>query len=76
MTQIDSIARWGYNIEELDELDSWGEVWKECKDKGIVWGGRSRGGRGVRVNTGQTRDISVEGVELRFSGKVLLESSR
>lgn len=41
-----------------------------------VWGGRSRGGRGVRVTTGATPNISVDGVSLQFAGKSLLSNAR
>ena len=70
---ISDIAKWGYNINELEESEDWASAWNECKTKGQSWGGRAHGGRGVRVNNGKVRDISVEGVTMEFSGKVLLE---
>eukprot|EP01038_Epipyxis_sp_PR26KG_P005070 gene5070-7075_t len=69
------IARWGYNIEQLDELDDWSSEWSACKLNGGVWGGRRRGGRGIRTTNGRIPDISVEGVTLEFVGNRLLQNS-
>ena len=73
VANVEAIARWGHNIDELEEHDSWATEWADCKAAGEVWGGRSRGGRGVRVNRGILRDIHVEGLTMEFSGQVLLE---
>ena len=69
------MARWGYNIDELDSLDAWSSEWDIIKQSGGIWGGRSRGGRGVRMTTGLTNSITVDGVSLQFSNKTLLQSA-
>jgi hypothetical protein len=78
--QVDSknkdLARWGYNIDELDSLDAWSTEWELVKQAGGIWGGRARGGRGIRNTTGLTPNITVEGVSLQFSGKTLLNLAR
>jgi hypothetical protein len=76
MSMVESTARWGHNPDQLDELDAWDSEWKKCKEDGESWGGRSRGGRGVRINTGFSKDIHVEGVSLQFFGKSLLQSAK
>ena len=73
---VQDVARWGMNLSETEETDSWATEWEECVRSGGVWGGRSRGGRGVRNTTGATKDISVDGVSLEFCGKTLIEHSR
>lgn len=69
-------ARWGLNLEDTVEQDDWSSAWQEVLDGKGVWGGRTRGGRGVQRITGFTRDISVEGITLSFSGKELLQRTR
>lgn len=69
-------ARWGIGLNELDDTDAWATEWADCVRKGNgIWGGRSRGGRGVRGG-GSGLDVSVDGVTLAFCGKPLLNSSR
>lgn len=69
-------ARWGLNLEDTVEQDDWSSAWQEVLEGKGVWGGRTRGGRGVQRITGFTRDISVEGITLSFSGKELLQRTR
>ncbi len=68
----EDVARWGFNIENTEELEDWASEWQEVLNGNGVWGGRTRGGRGVQRITGRTKDISVEGVTLAFCGKELL----
>lgn len=42
-------------------MDDWGSAWQDAKDKGESWGGRGKGGRGVKRNTWQPKDVYVEG---------------
>lgn len=51
-------------------------AWKECVAKGEVWGGRAKGGRGIRLNGGFTTDVSVDGVEITFAGNELLTNAK
>lgn len=69
-------ARWGMNLEDTVEHDDWSSAWQEVLEGKGVWGGRTRGGRGVQRITGLTKDISVEGITLSFSGKELLQRTR
>lgn len=55
--------------DELDAVDDWSSAWAECRDKGLKWGGRGRGGRGVQRNTWQPKDVWIEGVTLAYLGK-------
>lgn len=48
-------------VDELAEMDDWGSAWQDAKDKGESWGGRGKGGRGIKRNTWQPKDIFVEG---------------
>ena len=75
LSNVHDVARWGHGLEAMGSFDAWTEEWEDCKAKGEVWGGRSRGGRGVRVNKGRTRDIHVEGVTMQFAGNILLDAS-
>ena len=45
------------------------------KSEGGVWGGRKRGGRGIRITTGMIPDIVVQDVTVQFCGKTLLSSA-
>eukprot|EP00903_Cladosiphon_okamuranus_P015062 g13935.t1 len=60
-------------IDELADMDDWGSAWQDAKDKGESWGGRGKGGRGVKRNTWQPKDVYVEGVTLAYQGTELLE---
>lgn len=42
-------------------MDDWGSAWKEAQERGEMWGGRGKGGRGIQRNTWQPKDIYVEG---------------
>lgn len=72
---VRDIARWGHDIDSIGDYDAWTQEWEDCKAKGETWGGRSRGGRGVRVSKGRTRDIHVSGVTMQFAGHVLLDET-
>lgn len=74
--QSADIARWGMNLQDTIDNDDWSSAWQEVLEGKGVWGGRTRGGRGVQRITGYTKDISVEGVTLSFSGKELLQRTR
>ena len=41
-----------------------------------IWGGRRRGGRGIRLNTGVTPDVIVDNVTLQFSNRTLLSGAK
>lgn len=51
-------------VAELADMDDWGSAWQDAKDKGESWGGRGKGGRGVKRNTWQPKDVYVEGKEV------------
>jgi ABC-type molybdenum transport system ATPase subunit/photorepair protein PhrA len=76
------IARWGVDIGQLDELDDWSSEWEMCKKTGAIWGGRKRGGRGIRVQHASSEaalkhlDVAVDGVTLEYLGNVLLQRSQ
>jgi hypothetical protein len=72
----ENVARWGFNLENTEEVDDWSSQWKECLEGRAIWGGRTLGGRGVQKITGLTKDISVEGITLAFCGKELLQRTR
>eukprot|EP00981_Chlorochromonas_danica_P002656 scaffold521_cov177-Ochromonas_danica.AAC.10 len=72
-TSKESIARWGFDLQSTEENDDWTTAWQEVLEGKGVWGGRTRGGRGVQRITGLTQDISVEGVTLAFCGRELLQ---
>lgn len=69
----EQIARWGFDLKSTEELEDWGSAWQEVLEGKGVWGGRTRGGRGVQKITGRTNDISVEGITLAFCGRELLQ---
>ena len=64
------------NMKESEERDDFSSAWAECKELNILWGGRARGGRGIRRTAGFTKDVSVEAVSLSFEGKELLSDAR
>ena len=33
-TNLQVVARWGHNVEELDELDDWSSEWELVKSSG------------------------------------------
>ena len=51
-------------MAELADMDDWGSAWQDAKDKGESWGGRGKGGRGVKRNTWQPKDVYVEGKQV------------
>lgn len=57
--EVDSSTLQG--VDELADMDDWGSAWKEARERGEVWGGRGKGGRGIQRNTWQPKDIYVEG---------------
>lgn len=67
------VARWGLDLKSTEDLDDWSSAWQEVLDGKTIWGGRTRGGRGVQRITGLTQDISVEGITLAFCGRELLQ---
>jgi hypothetical protein len=69
----ENIARWGLNLESTEDMDDWSSEWQEVLDGKCIWGGRTKGGRGVQRIKGYTKDISVEGITLAFCGKELLQ---
>ena len=66
------ISRWGYNPDQIEELDDWASEWANVRKEGGIWGGRKRGGRGIRITTGMIPDIVVQDVTMQFCGKTLL----
>jgi hypothetical protein len=70
------IARWGFNLDNSIELEDWATEWQQVLNGNGVWGGRTRGGRGVQKITGRTKDISVEGITIAFCGKELLQRTQ
>ncbi len=68
-------ARWGHDIKSLEELDDLSSEWTKVKEAGELWGGRIRGGRGVKCFV-NTDFVSIDAVSLGFPGKELLINSR
>lgn len=67
-------ARWGSNLAALEEMDDLTSEWLLVKEKGELWGGRKRGGRGIKCFV-NTDFVSLEAVTLGFPGKELLVNS-
>jgi len=63
--------------QQLNDIDDFSSAWQECKESGLRWGGRGRGGRGIgrqyMGNSTALRDICVDGVTLAYDGKELLQ---
>jgi len=60
--------------EELDD-DDYSSAWLECLRKGIPWGGRGAGGRGIQRVTGETKDIKIPNVSMSRGHNALLEDA-
>jgi len=78
-TAVDTINH-GANYDQLqstdgDDLDDFTAEWERVKASGEHWGGRNRGGRGIKRSTGNERDIVVEGLTMAYDGEVLLKHS-
>lgn len=71
MSNAEEIARWGLNLEDTEAQDALGEVWKECRSANEKWGGRGKGGRGLKMAVNGD-SISMANVMLSFTGKELL----
>ena len=67
-------ARWGSNLDGLEEMDDLTSEWMLVKEKGQLWGGRKRGGRGVKCFV-NTNFVSLDAVTMGFPGKELLVNS-
>lgn len=67
-------ARWGSNLDGLEEMDDLTSEWMLVKEKGELWGGRKRGGRGVKCFV-NTDFVSLDAVTMGFPGKELLVNS-
>jgi ATP-binding cassette subfamily F protein 3 len=70
----------GASFEQLqsadgDDLDDFTAEWERVKASGEHWGGRNRGGRGIKMTTGNERDVVVEGFTMAYDGEVLLNRS-
>jgi len=76
MTDSETIARWGFNLTQTEEIDDWSSSWRDCQRNGIPWGGRKKGGRGIRATKGKTSGISVENVSVAFLGQELLSNTK
>mmetsp|Transcript_14885 Transcript_14885/g.44844 ORF Transcript_14885/g.44844 Transcript_14885/m.44844 type:complete len:694 (-) Transcript_14885:87-2168(-) len=66
--------------QDLNDLDDFSSAWADVRANGDKWGGRGKGGRGVarqyQCQSTSTRDISIDGVTLSFSGRHLLNRTR
>jgi len=58
-----------------DFVDDDISAWQEAQEKGQTWGGRGRGGRGVRGDVNSYTNIHLSNVTLQFAGNELLRSS-
>jgi hypothetical protein len=67
MSNAEEIARWGLNLEDTQSQDALGEVWKECQDTEEKWGGRGKGGRGLKMAVNGD-SVSMTNVMLSFTG--------
>ena len=66
------VARWGLGLEDSLARDAWSSDWSSSG--GATWGGRSRGGRGVK-SASLGRDISIDGLDISFDGQSALLSN-
>lgn len=61
---------------ELDEMDDHGSAWAELKAGGKdSWGGKGKGGRGVRSGANTASNIHLTGVSLQYAGNDLLQNA-
>jgi ABC-type cobalamin/Fe3+-siderophores transport system ATPase subunit len=59
----------------MSELNDHSSAWEETQRSQGLWGGRGRGGRGVRVTGDNYESIHLPSVSLQFLGRTLLEDS-
>ncbi len=64
-------AKWGHAINSVDETNDLASEWQEFKENGGKWGGRGRGGRGLRFNY-NSEYVNVDNVDIAFPGKEIL----
>ena len=69
-----NVARWGVDLDMCINLDDHSSAWEECQKDGTVWGGRARGGRGVKFHDDSY--ISIDNFQLSFLGKPLLVNAK
>ena len=74
-SNVDDIGKYGLEIEESEERDAYSSVWKEMKEKNLVWGGKSTGGRGIQKIKGCPKSISLDHVTLSFDGLDILDNA-
>ena len=68
-TSPSQLARWGVGLEESLLRDAWSSDWASAGGaEGRSWGGRSRGGRGVKAAS-LGNCVSITGVDISFDGK-------
>jgi len=67
MTSAEDIARWGLNLEDTEAQDALSEAWNECRGANETWGGRGKGGRGLKM-TVNGDSVSMTNVMLSFTG--------
>ena len=68
------VARWGVNLDSCTTLDDHSSAWEECRKEGTIWGGKSRGGRGIKFH--DESYISIDSFQLAFLGKQLLVNAK
>jgi ATPase subunit of ABC transporter with duplicated ATPase domains len=61
---------------DLLELNDHASAWQDTRATGQLWGGRGKGGRGVRYTDGDQRDtLYLPDVTLQFQHRLLLEDT-
>jgi ATP-binding cassette, subfamily F, member 3 len=65
------------NIDQNDllELNDHSSAWQQAQADGTLWGGRGKGGRGVRYYGDNYTNLHLPSSSLQFQGRVLLEDS-
>ncbi|KAG7340898.1 ABC transporter [Nitzschia inconspicua] len=61
--------------EDLLELNDHSSAWKQVQAEQSQWGGRGKGGRGVRYYGDNYTNLYLPSVSLQFQGKTLLQDS-
>ncbi|KAL9191248.1 hypothetical protein ACHAXT_000954 [Thalassiosira profunda] len=55
--------------------DDHASAWKECREESRLWGGRGRGGRGIRITGDNFANVRLPSVSLSYEGQELLVDS-
>ena len=64
-----------YNNNNGLIIDDHASAWEDCQRTGRLWGGRGKGGRGLRYAGENLQSIHLPSVSLTFQGNELLSDS-